>query len=711
MHLNFEWSQDSTSLTIKLPLRRIDTSKINVSFFENYVKVNIPERSIIKLIDLFEEIEFQKSNWVFQENQLILNIQKKKPGFWDSAEVQGLGKQELKKRRDKATIDKHNYDQTKDSQTNELKNKVQKNAVEEKYEHEKKVKQQIEEKKKQDKENALNSIFNKPISNPSQICQDLSNPEIMAQNNPNQIIMEQIDYHLFEQNNGTILTQNELKTLQQKAKRFTEEEVGTPRICPFVQLSFTKKVYANLAAREQQLNSPPMPSGSKQTQKTDGQDYMWYKEKADLFLKNQDLSSAVNAYQESLRLNSEHVETLLNLSVALIKQLRLSEASNLINSALCLLEKRNLDAEINDLLLNSLSKKAWIETQLGNLEEAKSLLNKLNGLLAAKIDNRSSIEITHEMSGDLNCCVEKYQKYRELVLENIDRINKRIFSDQIKKQADELTSQSLFQDAVFIYEKVLIDDPQNEKALANLGFVFIKLGNTKSALICINQSLEISLNSTTIYNLKSETVNRESEHFKFLVKLFARKSDCLEILGDLNAAELTIKDARKFDENSEFLLAKLKAIRIKQNKVSFENLRSEFHVCLKLNDHQSALLLSNKMDEFLEIERDVIDVLKNSGNRVVCLLKLEKFDNVVAECLRAGKIIANLKSNFLSKVFQENKTLIGDLEQKCLMRKAFAFNQLGQIYNAKKDVEKVLELNPDHEEAKGILDNFKLVVC
>ena len=195
------------------------------------------------------------------------------------------------------------------------------------------------------------------------------------------------------------------------------------------------------------------------------------------------------------------------------------------------------------------------------------------------------------------------------------------------------------------------------------------------------------------------------------MKLFARKSDCLEILGDLNSAEKTIKEARKFDEKSEFLLAKLKSVRNKQNKVAFEKLRSEFLVCLKLNDHQSALLLSNKIDELLEIEKDVIDVLKNSGNKVVCLLKLEKFDNVVAECLRAAKIINNLKSNFLSKVFQENKTLIGDFEQKCLMRKAFALNQLGQIYNAKKDVEKVLELNPDHEEAKGILDNFKLVVC
>ena len=128
MQLNIEWFQDLSSLTIKLPLRRIDPAKITVVFYPTFAKINIPDRSIIKFIDFFGEIDFSKSTWNFKDNFIYLIIQKSTQGFWDSFEVQNLNKQEIKERRNTSMIFRAEWDQNQQLEFQGIKSKLLKNC-------------------------------------------------------------------------------------------------------------------------------------------------------------------------------------------------------------------------------------------------------------------------------------------------------------------------------------------------------------------------------------------------------------------------------------------------------------------------------------------------------------------------------------------------------------------------------------------------------
>ena len=102
------------------------------------------------------------------------------------------------------------------------------------------------------------------------------------------------------------------------------------------QLSFTEKVYPHLAMREKFLKKIPEPKNSTAAQK-EKFNYLFYKDKGDEFLRQEDLEGAIEAYTVSLDLKPDHLPVLVNRSLCWFRQLSYVEALWDIEKAITLI--------------------------------------------------------------------------------------------------------------------------------------------------------------------------------------------------------------------------------------------------------------------------------------------------------------------------------------------------------------------------------------
>lgn len=731
MNKNFEWTQDMNSLTIKIPIRKIDPLKINVTFYSNFAKVNISERSMVLFVDFFDETLFEKSKWEYSDCVLILKLEKMSSKLWDSIEKNTLSKIEIKQRRNDAILAFENAKEQKNTNLKNMKMNVAKEALEENWNVEKKMKQEIEQKIKIERENGIRQIFDQKtdfIENSENDksfnkIDDSKNEELAFshkksnfEQNSTQMNNETYEHDDFDQSTGNILTQKEIQSVTKKLKTNDESSIRTFSSINKANLPFTKKVFSNLAARDHQHLMPNMPKSSSPVEKSEGENFMWYKQKGDLFLKNNDLKSAANAYVESLKLNPNNVETILNYATLKMKVLDFDNALTLINESVIFLEKNSQNPENDKLYQLALTKKVWIETQINNFDESIASLLKLR---RSYLQKRSNLMLSSNNTIDKeNCSIEN-----SLVLNPIDEIIKKIDLDIVlieerKKQDvqkneinDLLEKNASIEVAINMYEQNHQNYPKNEKFLSNLAFYQTKSKQFEKAIESIDLALNLVLKTFDHCDLKTDECVKTGDHFLFLVKLFSRKIDCLLDLGDLEKAEIILAQVRCFDEKNEFLLQKLNLIRRKKNLLNYENKKKEFSCFFAQNLYLQAFEVVCSMRSLLDTDKDQIEILKLAGNKSVCLMKLEKFNDVIAESIVAENAISKIKANVLNRLYSENKHFFVDLLQKIRFRKAFALNKLGQVYNAKKEMDLILEIDPNNQDAKLFLENFSLYVC
>lgn len=87
-------------------------------------------------------------------------------------------------------------------------------------------------------------------------------------------------------------------------------------------------------------------------------------------------------------------------------------------------------------------------------------------------------------------------------------------------------------------------------------------------------------------------------------------------------------------------------------------------------------------------------------NQCVCYLKLQDYDSLVAVCIRIINAINNLNKRVVdfAKHNRSHSTLPKEVTDKILVRtlvrRANGYVNLGQVYNAKADLEKAIEIAP-----------------
>lgn len=79
-------------------------------------------------------------------------------------------------------------------------------------------------------------------------------------------------------------------------------------------MKFSERVHPNLAMREKYLFEPPKVQDQKKSS------FLWIHEKGNQFLKNRDYSSALQAYQEVLKLEKAHLPTIANISLIHLRE-------------------------------------------------------------------------------------------------------------------------------------------------------------------------------------------------------------------------------------------------------------------------------------------------------------------------------------------------------------------------------------------------------
>lgn len=666
MKLSMEWTQDMGSLSIKMPLRRIEKSKIQVQFYASFVKVSVPERGVMQVVDLWEEVAFESGKWSYEDSVLTLALQKKTARFWDAVEVGGLSKPELKARREAAVRERAAWEERREAEARRTAEAVSRQAVEERYQQDKNLQGKIDEQLRIDKASALDSIFT---------------PQDLVKQAPGSAVL---DHSLFANDNGRIVSETELAALAP-----TPRPAAPPRQLPantVVQLPFSKRVFPNLAVREQHFAEPTQPQSSKRQNTTEGENYLWFKERGDNFLKNKDFTAAKNAYQEALKLNENSVETRLNYATLKTILLDFSGALQLVNSALECLKQKGLDTELSKVLALAMKKKTLLLSALGDLEGAKGVLGELIGLYG-------------EGQGEVGALTE-----------DMTKIDGRIDVQTRKCAADESLQRGDLDAALDGYTHLLEAEPENEKLLSNLALVQQKLGRHAECIASVDRAIAAVANSTAGCCTGHEETHSTAPLLAFLLKLYLRKAECQEALGELAAAEATVKTARRIDERNEALLLKQKALKRAQNKLLFAQLKLDCKSQIQSGNYQKALETTAKSDALLDPQTDFLDLLRNSANKTVCYLKLERPDSVLAECLRGLKMITAAKQNFMSKVYSDNREIIDEIEVKMRIRNAFAMTLLGQKFNAKQELQRALETRPDDPEAQRLLAELKLTV-
>jgi hypothetical protein len=96
----YDWHQTPQTITLSIPLSyKIDSKKVDTTISKNFIKLNIPEMKIFKLIDLFDEIDIDHSSILIEDNKIIFYLNKTKEENWPQLEYKSTNKEEIKERR------------------------------------------------------------------------------------------------------------------------------------------------------------------------------------------------------------------------------------------------------------------------------------------------------------------------------------------------------------------------------------------------------------------------------------------------------------------------------------------------------------------------------------------------------------------------------------------------------------------------------------
>ena len=91
-------------------------------------------------------------------------------------------------------------------------------------------------------------------------------------------------------------------------------------------------------------------------------------------------------------------------------------------------------------------------------------------------------------------------------------------------------------------------------------------------------------------------------------------------------------------------------------------------------------------------------------NKIACLLSLEKYNQVVAECNDAFRLIKNFKNRNEGNKDKEIQKRIDSMELRVAVRKATAQAKLGKDTEAIQEYEKALKIEPSNATVKKELE-------
>lgn len=196
----------------------------------------------------------------------------------------------------------------------------------------------------------------------------------------------------------------------------------------------------------------------------------------------------------------------------------------------------------------------------------------------------------------------------------------------------------------------------------------------------------------------------------FIIKIFMRKSVAQKQLGQITDSMETIRSALLINAEDKQCKALQKQLQVELNKESVKQFKEEAAALLKDGKFEAAL---DRYSECLKLidASDVLEYLAILQNRCVCYLRLQRWDDIVSTAIRSLKIIHNQQNRLVSfdnaKIDRDQKEKLKEYEVRILVRRANAYLNLSQIYNAKGDLERALQLAPENASVKSELEKVQ----
>ena len=276
----------------------------------------------------------------------------------------------------------------------------------------------------------------------------------------------------------------------------------------------------------------------------------------------------------------------------------------------------------------------------------------------------------------------------EIMQQDIDSIQLRKDSQDMKLQGDILFARNLMDESLEKYFKALELDPMNEYALSNIGVIYLKRFDFDNCLKFTSQALSI------IEEFQSET--REFQRENILeIKLLQRRAKCLEEKQDFEGAKNDLDRAAMLDkENPQVRIAQQK-VQQKLNTIQFDKYKEIGNNYLKEKKFQEAM---EYYDNCLRITRKAtsLDNVAIYVNKIACLLSLEKFNSVVTESNDALRLIKNYKNRLDGKHSDEDKKRMTQMALRLAVRKGNALAKLNKVHEAIQEYERALKIDPQN---------------
>jgi hypothetical protein len=240
----YDWNQTPQTVTLSIPLSyKIDAKKIDSIIASNFIKLNITEMKMFKMIDLYDEIDLDSSSVVVEDRSIIFYLSKMKEEKWPNLEFKANSKEELKERRKIAEyILNERIKNQRETAANQTKVN-QKFVVDKimKIDEEKRV--ELKDKKSKEKNEAESELYNF-ISEIDGNQNDLVKKKYVSEDNE-------------------IFTNESIKVVNSKEKENISTNSNATRQPTNIKINLTEKQIPHFAARESLSKEPPYPKSKK----------------------------------------------------------------------------------------------------------------------------------------------------------------------------------------------------------------------------------------------------------------------------------------------------------------------------------------------------------------------------------------------------------------------------------------------------------------
>ena len=158
----FQWAQTPDTLSLSFPVRNIVLKHIDLLMTSLFLKLNISSLKLICVIDFQHPIDYEHASNCTQllDDRLEITLQKRDKGVvWEGAQVEGVSKEELKRRREDSLREYYQREEDKRKEAEKRKLEMDKHSIDQQMKVENFQRRQLRDKQEEEKKRAEEELY------------------------------------------------------------------------------------------------------------------------------------------------------------------------------------------------------------------------------------------------------------------------------------------------------------------------------------------------------------------------------------------------------------------------------------------------------------------------------------------------------------------------------------------------------------------------